>query len=206
VDDAPRILRDRSVLERRLSQIDEPHVAPLNDWVRRLRERLGPAAIVPWFDPADGGTAATILWLLEAPGPKATRERGGSGIVSCNNNDGTAENTFLTRTEAGVDRRLVVHWNVIPAYLGTDSKIRAWDPTDVAAAAPLLAELLGLLPELRYVILGGRAAQAAWAAHAPEGIHLQVIEGPHPSPVNLNPRPAERPLVVAAWRSAATAL
>src|SRR4051794_35386301 len=117
--DQPRSLRDQAVLEARLSRLDEPHVLPLSDWVRSLRARLGDQAIVPWFDPADGGIDASILWLLEAPGPKATRERGGSGIVSCNNNDGTAENTWRTREEAGVHRESVLHWNVIPYYLGS---------------------------------------------------------------------------------------
>src|SRR5687767_11197440 len=119
MDDRPRSFRDPAVLEARLARLDEPHVTSLNAWVRELRLRLGDQAIVPWFDPEDGGVAASILWLLEAPGPKATRERGGSGIISCNNNDGTAENTWRTRDKASVGRDIVVHWNVIPHYLGS---------------------------------------------------------------------------------------
>lgn len=137
VDDQPRAFKDPAVLEQRLTRLDEPHVAALNGWVRDLRARLGPSAIVPWFDPADGD-AASILWLLEAPGPRATRERGGSGIVSCNNNDGTAENMWRTRVEAGVSRHHVVHWNVVPYYLGSATNIRPWKSSDVAAVGPLL--------------------------------------------------------------------
>jgi hypothetical protein len=87
--DVPRAFRDSEVLAGREALLDAPHVEPLNTWVRDVRRRLGPAAIVPWFDPGDGGVEARILWLL--PGPKATRERGGSGIVSCNQQrrDGT---------------------------------------------------------------------------------------------------------------------
>jgi hypothetical protein len=91
----------------RLTHVDDPHVAPLNDWVRSVRERLGPEAIVPWFDPWDAGVEISVLWLLEAPGPRATVERGGSGFVSCDNNDQTAENTWRTREEAGVPRSVV---------------------------------------------------------------------------------------------------
>lgn len=174
---------------------------PLNRWVEDLRERLGDDAIVPWFDPADAGTAARVLWLLEAPGPKATIERGGSGIVSCNNNDGTAESTWRTREEAGLARGLVAHWNVIPYYLGSETRIRAWNPGDVAAAGPLLAELLGMFGSLRCVILGGRAPQRAWRDHAPAGHGLRVIECPHPSPTNVNTRPGTRDAIVAAWRA-----
>jgi hypothetical protein len=147
---------------------------------------LGPAAIVPWFDPADGGVNATILWLLEAPGPKATSERGGSGIISCDNNDGAAENTWRTRNEAGVSRLDVVHWNVIPYYIGSDTKIRAWRAGDVANAGHMLAELVALLPRLRSVVLGGQAAQEGWRDHRPPGTTVREFPCPHPSVTNVN--------------------
>jgi hypothetical protein len=200
----PKAFRDATVLAERRSRLDEPHVAPLNDWVRSLRERLGPTAIVPWFDPADGGVRATILWLLEAPGPRSTAERGGSGIISCDNNDGAAANTRQTRIEAGVDRSDVVHWNVIPYYIGTDTKIRAWQPGDVANAGPMLAELVDLLPRLRSVILGGRAAQQGWQEHGPADPRIRAFPCPHPSVTNVNTRPTVWPAVVGAWRDAST--
>lgn len=203
--DEPKSFKDPELLAVRTGEIDQPHVAPLNAWVRDLQDRLGPEAIVPWFDPADGGVGASILWLLEAPGPRATTQRGGSGIISCNNNDQTAENTWRTREEAGVPRTSVVHWNAIPAYIGTDTKIRAADPNDIAAAGPLLVELLDLLPELRVVILGGGAAQRAWDAHAPGRPDLTVVRCPHPSPTNINTRPGNRELVADAWSRALTA-
>jgi hypothetical protein len=201
--DTPRAFRTPALLAERLTHLDDPRVAPLNDWVRDLRTRLGPEAIVPWFDPADGGIEARLLWLLEAPGPKATTERGGSGIISCNNHDGAAENTWRTRAEAGVDRHLVVHWNVIPYYLGTDTKIRAWKPGDVANAGPMLAELVALLPELRSVVLGGEAAQICWRDHKPRTAQVREFPCPHPSVTNVNTRPGVWPLIVQAWRDAA---
>lgn len=170
----PKALKVNWVLTERRSKLDEPHVAPLNRWVRSLRSRLGPSSIVPWFDPADGGIDARILWLLEAPGPRSTEQRG-SGIISCDNNDGAAENTWRTRTEAGVDRRDVVHWNVIPYYIGNETKIRAWRPGDVANAGPLLAELMALLPRVRAVILGGKAAQKGMEGSPPGGRRHQRV-------------------------------
>lgn len=95
-----------------------------------------------------------------------------------------------------------MHWNVITAYIGSNTKIRAADPTDIAAAGPLLAELLALLRSLRVVILGGGAAQRTWDAHAPAGHGLTVIRYPHPSPTNINTRPGSRELVVGAWTQA----
>jgi uracil-DNA glycosylase len=200
--DRPRRFRDESVVSARAQHLNDPHVSPLNNWVRDLRTRLGHNVIVPWFDPSDGGVDARILWLLEAPGPKATRERGGSGFVSCDNNDRTAENTWTTRQEAEVPRALVAHWNVIPYYIGTNDGIRAHTAADIAACGPLLTELLGFFPSLRAVILGGNAAQQTWNRHAPTGLAVRVIASPHPSPTNLNTRPEQRPLIVSAWQSA----
>jgi len=197
-----RLFRDGQQVEARLRHIHDPHVSPLNDWVRSLQARLGSDAVIPWFDPADGGVNAQILWLLEAPGGKATRERGGSGFISCDNNDGTAENTYRTREEAGVSRSMVVHWNVIPYYIGTDTKIRAWRPDDVAAVGPLLRELVAMLPKLRCVILGGGAAQKVWKEFGPTKPNLRVIDCPHPSPPNVNTRPGTREAIVATWKQA----
>ncbi|SME89187.1 hypothetical protein [Streptomyces sp. Amel2xC10] len=48
---APRALRDPEALTARLSAVrTEPRVHPLNDWVEKLRVRLGDGESVPWFD------------------------------------------------------------------------------------------------------------------------------------------------------------
>lgn len=202
--DAPRSLRDPLEVAARRARLRDPHVAPLTDWVVSLRSRLGAGARVPDFDPADGGVGASILWLLEAPGPKATGELGGSGFISCNNHDQTAENTWRTRDEAGVPRSEVVHWNVIPYYLGTGHKIAPWSHADVTAVGPLLSELLDLLPRVRAVILGGKAAQTAWDRYAGAPRGIEVFRCPHTSPLSLNTNPAARQLVVEAWQRAKT--
>ncbi len=199
----PKSLKDASVVAEREKRIDEPHVKPLNDWVRTLRTDL-PEAIVPWFDPADGGVKASVLWLLEAPGPKATRDRGGSGFISSDNNDQTAANLFEAMASSGVDRGDVVLWNVVPYYIGSTTKIRPFNDRDLDENSHLLADLIDLLPNLAVVILGGGAAQKMWRKHAPaEADHLVVVECPHPSPTNVNTRPGTMDEVVEAWRTAA---
>lgn len=204
--EGPRSLKNPARINDKVGRIDASNVSPLNAWVRSLQTRLGNDAIIPWFDPDDGGVEARILWLLEAPGGKATQERGGSGFISCENNDQTAVNTWNTRVEAGVDRTDVVHWNAIPAYLGTDTKIRAANSSDVAAAGPLLAELLDMLPRLQCVILGGRPAQELWKQHCPSSMNVHVVHSPNPSPTNVNTRPGTYEAIVDAWRSAKGAL
>jgi hypothetical protein len=84
----------------------------LTQFAAALRERgMG---IVPDFDPLDGGVDARILFLFEKPGPMTSEDRGGSGFISRNNDDPTAEATFRFMQAAGIPRTLTVIWNVVP--------------------------------------------------------------------------------------------
>ncbi|MDX8152737.1 uracil-DNA glycosylase [Patulibacter brassicae] len=187
--DGPRANRDPDELARKRSLLTEPHVAPLADYVTRLRGERG-ADRVPDFDPTEAGVEAKILLLLEAPGGKATVERGGSGFVSPDNNDGSAENMWRLFQELGVDRRReVVTWNVVPWYIGGDSKIRPAESSDLLEGQRYIEELVGLLPNLRVVVLIGKHAARGWQRL---GIDLPTVEVPHPSPQNLNVRPHMR--------------
>lgn len=129
--DGPRTNKDPAELERKRALLTAPHVAPLTAHVERIRRERG-ADRVPDFDPTEAGVHAPILLLLEAPGGKATRERGGSGFVSPDNNDDTAENMWRMLLEVGVDRRReVVTWNVVPWYIGSDQRIRPAESADL---------------------------------------------------------------------------
>jgi uracil-DNA glycosylase len=67
----------------RAAKLTEPHVAPLTAFVEALRAEMGPGVGLPHFDPLDGGVEAEVLYLLEAPGPRAVE----SGFISRNNPD-----------------------------------------------------------------------------------------------------------------------
>ncbi len=60
-------------------------MAPLRAFAAAIRAMHGPT---PDFDPADGGTAARVLLLLETPGPAIGR----TGFVSLDNATGTSAN------------------------------------------------------------------------------------------------------------------
>lgn len=194
--DGARSNRDASEVERKLGLLDEQHVAPLTEFVKRLRSQRGGGEAVPWFDPDEAGVGARILVLLEAPGPRATGPRGprpaarGSGFVSCNNDDPTAANMWSLLRDAGIDRRQdLVTWNVVPWYVGDGSAVRAVTVRDLKEARPALLELLTLLPDLRVTVLLGRKAAAGWRRAQ---IDFPSIEAPHPSPQVINIRPAAR--------------
>lgn len=190
--DRPMLLADPSAVAARMKQLREPHIEPLTAFVERLREEAGPGASIPYFDPWDGGIAATTLFLLEAPGAKAV----GSGFVSRNNPDQTAKNFFQLCTAAGLPRKSAVAWNVVPWYIGTGTRIRAATPKDLEAGLRPLPRLLALLPNLQAVVLLGRKAEAA-ARHLPHGAY-SVFKCPHPSPLYVNNAPGNRGKILAA--------
>lgn len=140
--DHPKLLRDEAAREERLSQIAEAHVARLTDFVDDLRDKMGPEAAIPYFDPWDGGVGARALFLLEAPGPKARN----SGFVSMNNPDETAKNFFELIHDAGIDRRSIAIWNTVPWYIGSGTKIRPASSADIASGVESLANLFQLMP------------------------------------------------------------
>ena len=190
--DRPRTNADSAEIARKLALLGKPHIKPLSVFVQQLRAEHGDPSI-PWFDPTEAGTKARILLLLEAPGRKATA-RHGSGFVSPDNNDPTAENMWKLLREARVDRRHeVVTWNVVPWYLGSDHRIRRATSDDVREAHDALARLLRLLPRVRVIVLLGQRAAEAWEII---GVDLPTIRAPHPSPKNLNSRPNYRGLIL----------
>lgn len=162
----------------------EQSVQPLREWARALSDRRG--AVVPQFDPAEAGVDAKLLFLQEAPGPmtNAGNRRPGSGFISVDNDDATAEAVWRARDASGLHDGFLA-WNIVPWYLGAASR----KPTsrEVAEGAQATLELLQLLPYLEVVALVGRYAQAGWKRHvAPVIGELVTVDVWHPSPLSLN--------------------
>jgi uracil-DNA glycosylase len=200
----PRAHADATFLTVKRARINEAHVAPLNDLVRGWRQGVTVAnpfaapvrEVVPWFDPAGGGTDARVLILAEAPGPKSV-EPVGSGIISPDNADPTADAVHAAHTVTGLSRGDCVHWNIVPwVVYKTDAngdRSDEWttpNMTDVNGARPALAQLLDLLPHLQIVITMGDWALKGWSKHltlsppvtfpiTPVSLHV-----PHPSQRN----------------------
>ena len=156
MEDAPELLRDPTERDARLEMLSLPYMKPLTDYVAALRANFGEYHI-PDFDPCDGGTQARVLFLLEAPGPRAKA----SGFVSSNNPDPTAKNLWNLIHNAGIARTDTLIWNIVPWYVGSDTKIRPVNSADIRQALPHLQELLALLPRLEMIVLVGKKAQRA---------------------------------------------
>ncbi|AJT43085.1 hypothetical protein UM93_11710 [Psychromicrobium lacuslunae] len=170
--------------------LHDPKIQPLRAWAADLSRRrflsAGPT-LVPHFDPAEAGVEARILILLEAPGPmtNSQNKRPGSGFISVDNNDKTAENCWNYRQEVGLHTG-VLHWNIVPWYLGPAS--RKPNSSELAEGASETLSLLDLLPDLRVVLACGRFAQRGWERHISAQVrpNLTVIYTWHPSPLALN--------------------
>ena len=185
--DQPKLLRNRTAVEDRLAQLQEPHINPLTAFVEALRSKAGCPSI-PYFDPWDGGVNAECLFLLEAPGSNALA----SGFISRNNNDETAKNFFILNREAGLPRERTILWNIIPWYIGTETKIRAANKKDIEEGIPHLRNLLELLPKLCTVVLLGRKAERAESYFSKIKPEVKIFHSPHPSPLYVNNAPGNR--------------
>jgi hypothetical protein len=180
-------LGDPDEQRRRRERLRESHIAPLTDYVEHLRKTLGCNQEIPYFDPCDGGINAKLLFLLEAPGPKAIS----SGFISRDNPDPTARSMTRIFSECGIPRQETISWNIVPWYVGSEGRIRPVNPKEIDAGIQALKSLQPLLLNLRVVVLMGRKAQSAQSA-VENIFQTKLLTCPHPSPRVLRVWPAKR--------------
>lgn len=198
-NERPRGLRDTAAVASRRAMLDRPHIAPLRDYVATLRaEGRG---TVPEFDPMDGGTKARLLFLMEKPGPMtdnlSATGKLGSGFISRDNDDPTAQAIFLFMREADIAREETVLWNVVPWWNGT----RKIQRSELMDGLKRLNTLIDLLPELTSVVAVGRRAARASKMIADRGLTFHASA--HPSPINRAARPEVWGAIPTVWKRAA---
>jgi uracil-DNA glycosylase len=156
-----------------------PHIAPVNALVDRLRAEPGKAG-VPYVAPVYGGVNARVLFVARDPGPKTQADHGGSGFLSLDNDDPSAERFAKLLETAGVPVAETLRWNAYPWYIN-----RRPEGQELDDGAEALRQLLGLLPRLRVVVLLGRSAQDGWRRlarqHPDLAAGLEVVPTYHTS-------------------------
>ena len=184
----PYALASAEERERRVALLSEPHMKPLGEYLKGVREAMGAGYEMPAFDPLDGGIHARALLLLEAPGLKAVS----SLFISRNNPDPTARNQCELLMDAGIPRADTIIWNIVPWYVGDgQGRIRPINQNDIRAALPHLKTLLELLSALQVIVLVGKKAQSA-APEIRRLTNLPFITTPHPSARVFNIWPEKR--------------
>jgi hypothetical protein len=196
VIDCARSLRSP---EARKERLREPHIAALADFVVKLRGTR-PNWEFPDFDPLDGGTNADILFLFEKPGPMTSARRNGSGFISRDNDDPTAENIFDFMKKAKLSRNRTIIWNVIPGWNRT-RRITAAEHK--AGVDSLVDDLIPLLPKLRTIVLVGKQAERA-RKYLNER-RFQIFTSAHPSPIVEASRPDIWRAIPSIWTQAGRA-
>lgn len=132
-----------------------PHIEPINAFVESIRGQDG-RGWAPLIPPHHGGVDAKVLSVLRDPGP-ATRDGEGSGFISVENDDPTAERQAVLFEQNGISSRDVLPWNAYPWYINA-----APNAEQSTAGARVLNDLLELVPDLRVVLLQGRDAEKSW--------------------------------------------
>lgn len=112
---------------------------------------------------------ARALSISRDPGPKAGGIKG-SGFLSIENDDPSAERMGRFLCGAGIDYGQVVPWNAYPWYINGDPTAE-----QLIAGVEPLRELICLMPRLRVVILHGTAAAKGWKLFLRE--HHGLVEG-----------------------------
>lgn len=188
--------------QRRLKLLEQPHVKPLMEYLQSIQLEMGTEYSMPYFDPSDGGIAAKVLFLLEAPGPRAV----GSGFISRNNPDQTAKNINELLQAAKIPRKSTLLWNIVPWYVGDQGRIRPVNKQDIRQALPFLQKLLQLLPYLESVVLVGRKAQDALFEIQKLAPNVSIYQCYHPSPRVFNVWPEKRNAVLSIFEKIARKL
>ncbi|OPX15572.1 uracil-DNA glycosylase [Gordonia sp. i37] len=165
-----------------------PHVEPINRLVDELRTD---EEWMPYVAPAMGGINARLLVIFRDPGPK-TRDGQGSGMLSPENDDPSAERLITLLTDAGIDVEEVMGWNTFPWYIN-----RKPSSPEVDRGLPVLRRVVELCPNLKVVMAHGGDAQVAWKRfrrrYSADARGLTTIETYHTSRQALwTPDPAIR--------------
>lgn len=194
--DQPRSMRDMEESRARAERIYESHVAPLNKYVEELRDRgFGE---VPYIDPLSGGLNSRILFLFEKPGPKSANL--GSGFLSRNNDDPTAEAVWKFQTNLGFRYCDLVFWNSVPGWNGQ----RKIYKQERRRGGEALVDFIELLPDLEVIVFVGRSAQRAEKLILHK--NLVFVRSLHPSPIVRARWPMRWQGIEESWAAAKTHL
>ncbi len=193
-DDWPRSMRNENVWQQRKEMIDLPHVAGLSAYGELRQDGQ---LQVPDFDPLDGGVDAQVLFLFEKPGPMTVEsgERRGSGFISRDNDDATAEATFRFMRQAAIPRKVTIIWNVIPWWNGT-LKVTG---LELRRGLACLDALVKLLPLLSAVVMVGRNASRAKHYFESTKCSFALFDSYHPSPLVKATSRAKWEMIPSQW-------
>ena len=133
------------------------HTAPVNQLVDMLKlKHLGR---IPYVDPLYGGIHAKVLFLFQDPGSK-TDDRNGSGFLSAENDDPSAQLFAQCLDEAKLNFNQVITWNAYPWSLPEGKNQPTAKQLEIGIEP--LYKLLKMLKKLKVIITMGCVATSSW--------------------------------------------
>lgn len=130
-----------------------PHVEPINRFIDELRTD---DEWLPYVAPGLGGVQARLLVIFRDPGPK-TRSGVGSGMLSLENDDPSAERLVTLLTDEGIGGEQVMGWNSYPWYIN-----RKPTSPEIDRGLPVLKRVIEMCQQLDVVVAHGGDAHVAW--------------------------------------------
>jgi hypothetical protein len=151
-------MADVSFRDAQLAQVFDPRVRVVNELCDALSLEK-PGVAVPYVAPHYNAANATILSLSSNPGPRAGGV-GGSGFLSRENDDPTAERMSQIFATVGLSDEHVLPWNAYPWY------VHQAYPNGLPAGLlneglDPLKRLLELHPQIRTIVAHGGDAKRA---------------------------------------------
>jgi hypothetical protein len=151
-------MADVAFRDAQLAQVFDPRVRVVNELCDALSLEK-PDVTVPYVAPHYNAANATILSLSSNPGPRAGGD-GGSGFLSRENDDPTAERMSQVFATVGLSDEHVLPWNAYPWY------VHQAYPNGLPAGLlneglDPLKRLLELHPQIRTVVAHGGDAKRA---------------------------------------------
>ena len=110
-----RRMADPAFREDQMNRIREPQVRAINAFCDRLMKEL-PGFFVPYIAPHYAASTAVIIALSSNPGPQAGGAKG-SGMLSRENNDGSAARMGDIYESVGLIDDQIVPWNAYPWHV-----------------------------------------------------------------------------------------
>ncbi|WP_448072463.1 hypothetical protein [Georgenia yuyongxinii] len=147
-----RRMAQQEFLAEQRERVYDPHIRPVNELVDALvQERPGETMpyVAPHYDPGQ----ACIVSLMSNPGPRAAGARG-SGFISCENDDPTAQRIATVYADVGLAHAHVVPWNAHPWYVHDGLK-NGLTTAYLADGIDPLVRLLDACPQVRVIVAHG---------------------------------------------------
>jgi uracil-DNA glycosylase len=177
----PRRMANEDYRQQQWEHRYDAHIEPINKLVDELRENK--KEWMPYVAPIYGGTKAKLLYVLRDPGPKTHADNEGSGFLSLENDDPTAEKVCNLFFEANIRPKDTLPWNAYPWYINRKPTIE-----ELADGVKALKSVIDRLPDLKVIVFLGGVAKSAWKKFnrqyptiiTERGIH--VVQTYHTSP------------------------